>query len=541
MNGDDEDYQDTEPYVPNFQALTGSSLSPVASGQTASAAYALSSTPVAQQNAPLDEFRKRIMDLMPTPESLAQQKAQTDLANQSVLEQLAANAQYDPSVRWRALAESAFQPTKTGTFAEEFARTLPAYLNADYGEQQRAKGALLEKALMEQKIAGSASAETLQQLSIAEKGIGAVRSLQQMMSPNLHPSYIPGVGMTVTNTQSGQTSVTLPDPVFAKERAKLLPQAMKMVEQMRLPEGTSPVDAANQIAEQLAMRNIMSGQALGGAGALYSGLPGAPVPNVPGGVPATLPGGIPSVPSTLTQPPLTGGEAGAPAGVPSDLAPHIWQPGEKEVAAGFGKSGVEMATNAQKDAEKMQQLESEVTGLNSMLKGYGGGLTTEAEATIGRWISNFAPNSPWAKLGSLSELATNIQNRITPTMRVPGSGSVSDYEERMFKTAVPTLAETELGRALITKYTQRLTQRLEARADIMQDFVQRTNGMPKQSYVRGELQSRFGDTFFDANDRAYIEKLLGQGPSGASTTPAAATRPPTTGAPAGGSTLQWGK
>lgn len=180
-------------------------------------------------------------------------------------------------------------------------------------------------------------------------------------------------------------------------------------------------------------------------------------------------------------------------------APVI-QVGMGEAMKAKGREFGQFAVDATKAAEAAADVGSDVGLVVEGLRGMGGGPVGQFKA----WAGQFLPEETgWGKIASMSELANTIQAKLAPNMRAAGSGSTSDMEMKMFLRAVPTIATTEPGRELMLKYANRIANRTQIRAEVVNE-IEAAGRLPSPEEIRRKMRDRVGDRFFDEADKAYF-------------------------------------
>jgi len=194
----------------------------------------------------------------------------------------------------------------------------------------------------------------------------------------------------------------------------------------------------------------------------------------------------------------------------------------KTHAKGYGTLAIEALQSAQTAFDQAEDVDMIVDGL----RGMGGGPLAEFQAFIGKLMP---ATSDWGKMASMSELARTIQAKLAPTLRVVGSGATTDFEMRLFMSAIPTLATTENGRELMAKYMRRVAERAQIRAEIVND-IEQSGSLPTPKLIAAEMRRRLPGRFFDAQDRAFFglkDRPATQSMSpGTAAAPADQARPP---------------
>lgn len=162
----------------------------------------------------------------------------------------------------------------------------------------------------------------------------------------------------------------------------------------------------------------------------------------------------------------------------------------------FGKFAVEATQAAQNSFDVAQDVNMIVDGL----KGMGGGPVAQLKAWVGKVMP---PGTDWAKMANMADLAHTVQTKLSPTMRIAGSGATSDFEMRAYMQSIPTLATTEQGRSLLAKYASRVSDRAQTRAEIVNE-IEQLGKIPTPAEISREMKRRVPDRFFDDADRAFF-------------------------------------
>ena len=130
-------------------------------------------------------------------------------------------------------------------------------------------------------------------------------------------------------------------------------------------------------------------------------------------------------------------------------------PTEKNLAE-IDKGVVENLTN---QAVSARQFATSATQINELLKGKGGGklvqLTADTAKTLGLQTDTVTAN----------DLAKSLVVQTAVKVRPPGSGATSNIEFEAYINAVPSLANSESGRALMADANNRFAERAEKIAD----------------------------------------------------------------------------
>lgn len=164
----------------------------------------------------------------------------------------------------------------------------------------------------------------------------------------------------------------------------------------------------------------------------------------------------------------------------------------------FGKFAMEATQNAQNSADAANDINMVVEGL----RGMGGGPTAQFKAWAGQV---FPPDSEWGRMASMSDLAKTVQAKLAPQIRAAGSGATSDFEMQMYMRAIPTLSTTENGRELLAKYANRVAERNQVRAEIVNELEQEGR-LPTPALISQRMKARVPDRFFDPADKQFFGK-----------------------------------
>lgn len=184
------------------------------------------------------------------------------------------------------------------------------------------------------------------------------------------------------------------------------------------------------------------------------------------------------------------------------------QVGYKQAAETRGKEFGKYAMDATNAAQSAFDVAGDIGMVVDGLRGMGGGPVAQFKSWVGTVMP---PGTEWANMASMGELAKTVQTKLAPTMRAAGSGATSDFEMKAYMAAIPTLATTEKGRELMAKYANRVAERAQVRAEIVND-IEQSGRLPTPAIIAAEMRKRLGDKFFDDADRQYF-KLSPQKPS----------------------------
>lgn len=138
-------------------------------------------------------------------------------------------------------------------------------------------------------------------------------------------------------------------------------------------------------------------------------------------------------------------------------------PTEKNLAE-IDKGVVENLTN---QAVSARQFATSATQINELLKGKGGGalvkLGTETAKNLGLNTDTVTAN----------DLAKSLVVQTAVKVRPPGSGATSNIEFESYISSVPSLANSESGRALMADANRRFAERAEKLADFSRNLYKK--------------------------------------------------------------------
>ena len=175
-------------------------------------------------------------------------------------------------------------------------------------------------------------------------------------------------------------------------------------------------------------------------------------------------------------------------------------PTEKNLAE-IDKGVVENLTN---QAVSARQFATSATQINELLKGKGGGaavkLTTDIAKNLGFNTETVTAN----------DLAKSLVVQTAVKVRPPGSGATSNIEFEAYINAVPSLANSESGRALMADANRRFAERAEKIADFSRNLYKRNefNLTAVQEYD-AKLGAVLPKDFYDQVNKIPKTKDLG--------------------------------
>ena len=113
-------------------------------------------------------------------------------------------------------------------------------------------------------------------------------------------------------------------------------------------------------------------------------------------------------------------------------------------------------TNAASSSREFAQVSDTI---NNLLKGAGGGKFVQVGTDVARNLG-IAPGQV-----AVADLAQSLVTQAAPKMRAPGSGSTSDMEFKAYMSSIPSLATSEQGREVMSKYSRAFADRSAKLAD----------------------------------------------------------------------------
>ena len=137
---------------------------------------------------------------------------------------------------------------------------------------------------------------------------------------------------------------------------------------------------------------------------------------------------------------------------------------EKEEDKAKGKGRAEFLNKEADDAPKASQRAADLGQLMSITSVTDTGIGTPGRAMLDNIGRQFGFTD--GQLASKTEAINAIVNRIAPTLREAGSGTVSDADLRGFMASLPSLSATPEGNALIMSTLKRASEMQVARANI---------------------------------------------------------------------------
>jgi hypothetical protein len=175
-------------------------------------------------------------------------------------------------------------------------------------------------------------------------------------------------------------------------------------------------------------------------------------------------------------------------------------PRAEEASKAAGKEFGKFAMEAVQGANSAFDVANDIQIVEQGLKGMGGGPVAEFKAWAGKVMPG---DSEWGKMASMNDLAKTIQVKLAPTMRAAGSGATSDFEMKAFMAAIPSLSTTEKGRSLMARYAQKIAERAQIRAEIVNE-IEQSGSLPTPRQISDRMKARLGDRFFDDKDKAFF-------------------------------------
>lgn len=184
----------------------------------------------------------------------------------------------------------------------------------------------------------------------------------------------------------------------------------------------------------------------------------------------------------------------------------------------------DMATSA----DEAVVLRSDVETLSGLLSGIQTGRGTEARLGLAQMAKSVGLDAVADKLtgGKMDEMeaALSIMDKLTPRMRVPGSGATSDMEMRTFRNALPSLLKQPGGNALVTDTYRGMLDYQAAAGDLARQALRGEISQADADKGIKELPSPFAR--FKEYQKAQKESGGGAGAAGTESKPAAAAAGP---------------
>ena len=148
-----------------------------------------------------------------------------------------------------------------------------------------------------------------------------------------------------------------------------------------------------------------------------------------------------------------------------------------------------MVNLRQEGAMKAQDFAGSVRVLADVMEGYSGGPLTQFQSKIGQ----FFPESEYGKITSMDEMVNSIRTKMAPMVRATGSGATSDYEMKMYLSAIPSLATTPQGRQMMADLAERIAERELIASDVYSELAQQ--GPVKLTEWRKRVREQVGGLF----------------------------------------------
>lgn len=144
----------------------------------------------------------------------------------------------------------------------------------------------------------------------------------------------------------------------------------------------------------------------------------------------------------------------------------IDQRGEGAEAQERGKAVVQHFKTLAEDLPAADQLANGVSQLETLLQG----VDTGSEAALRSWIADNTGVALGDNVDKLQSI-TALTDYMAPRMRVPGSGSSSDRDVAMFKSALPSLIRQPGGNQIIIDTLRSMANHRLAVAQISEDYL----------------------------------------------------------------------
>jgi hypothetical protein len=139
---------------------------------------------------------------------------------------------------------------------------------------------------------------------------------------------------------------------------------------------------------------------------------------------------------------------------------NIDQTGEKEFKKETGKAIAQRFDAISKEGDAARQDLALVSQLGDFSKQFGTGGGAALQGALANWGIKVGPNV------GVIEAYQAIVDKLTPQQRIPGSGTTSDRDLVIFKSALPNLIRTPEGNAIVIQTLQSIAQDKLERARI---------------------------------------------------------------------------
>jgi hypothetical protein len=150
-------------------------------------------------------------------------------------------------------------------------------------------------------------------------------------------------------------------------------------------------------------------------------------------------------------------------------------PGDNKFKDTIGTETGKLFVEAAKEGPNARADVGQVRQLRGLVESLPGGFVGGAQALASRYGVKIGPNA-----GNI-EAAEAIINRLVPTQRPPGSGTMSDRDVELFKSSLPSLSNTPQGNKIILDTMEAMAQYKAAQAEIasavVTEQIDRNEGM----------------------------------------------------------------
>ena len=174
-------------------------------------------------------------------------------------------------------------------------------------------------------------------------------------------------------------------------------------------------------------------------------------------------------------------------------APQINLPAEREKKL-FAEIDVEAVKGFSNAAQASREIAQTSEAINRLLEGAGGGRAVEVGTNIQRALGLSSPTV------TADDLARSLAIRAATQVRAPGSGSTSNIEFNAYLQAVPTLATSKEGRALMAEFSR-------ARAIRDAKLSDHARKLARDDAYSEEAMSRFDESLGPVMTQSMLNRL----------------------------------
>jgi hypothetical protein len=178
--------------------------------------------------------------------------------------------------------------------------------------------------------------------------------------------------------------------------------------------------------------------------------------------------------------------------------------GDKADAA-LIKADVKQLESAREAVGRLGELQSGLGVMKSLLEE---GVQTGKAAPVRLLIGQMAGAIGIDIAGtSEMELFQQIQDKLVPAMRVPGSGSTSDFEGSMFVSAIPNLSRTTEGNQKIVYVLGKMIDYQMQNARLMENYFYENKTLRGYNEYR---ENKIGASALSKEDISYLKSAAGK-------------------------------